>query len=658
VWDVFLSYSRGDAERVRPLLDALRAAGLAVFTDEAGVAGFTGISQTIRTELARSRALLAFYSRGYPERQACQWELTTAYLAGLREGDPRRRVMVVNPEADTGHIQPVELRDTRHGTGPVQRIVAEVRAHLARLDGPMGPVGPAEGRGPRWWPGPRPSAAPRFTGRLPELWRVHSALHEHASPLVTGRASATAVQIRGMPGVGKTLLAQEYALRFAAAFPAGVYWLALDGDAAAHARLLAALARALGATATDTATDLYAHFDALGEPFLLVVDGLPGGLTLRQAERLGAPHPLGHTLFTTRSRRYDALATPVELAPLDPGHAAELAGSPDLAEAVGGLPVALTPLAQAVADGHDPRALYATLLGPGASLLDTLAGEEITARLVGEVPQAGPAAMDVLRCGAALHPLPVTVTDAAQALAQADATPRMVAERRAAAGVAELQARSLLTAAPEGRWLLHPVTMHAWRHHDPEPARAEALRRAVLRTLHGAHARATLGDRREREEARMPAAPSESERMAAFDIQVELVTRIGIQELAPDSGSLREALDSLYAFFPFTRTTLRKYSISLADPSAAADAAGPTVRALAYDLLNDTLRPFTSRWHPLLAAHEAQRPQGVSPLDHERAWTDAAAMRACLAELRTPLLRIAGELARISGADFGLSPAS
>ncbi|WP_369168570.1 toll/interleukin-1 receptor domain-containing protein [Streptomyces sp. R28] len=87
MWDVFLSYSRGDVERVRPLARALRDGGLDVFTDETGVESFAGISATIRRELGRSKALLAFYSTGYPEREACQWELTTAYLAGLGEGD-------------------------------------------------------------------------------------------------------------------------------------------------------------------------------------------------------------------------------------------------------------------------------------------------------------------------------------------------------------------------------------------------------------------------------------------------------------------------------------------------------------------------------------------------------------------------------------------
>ncbi|WP_344568773.1 toll/interleukin-1 receptor domain-containing protein [Streptomyces axinellae] len=117
MWDVFFSYSRGDAERVRPSLEVLRGAGLKVFTDETGVAGFSGISRTIRTELARSYALLAFYSREYPEREACQWELTAAYLAGLAEGDPRARVMVVNPERGAATSTPWNCGTPATGPG-------------------------------------------------------------------------------------------------------------------------------------------------------------------------------------------------------------------------------------------------------------------------------------------------------------------------------------------------------------------------------------------------------------------------------------------------------------------------------------------------------------------------------------------------------------
>ncbi|MEU9169510.1 toll/interleukin-1 receptor domain-containing protein [Streptomyces sp. NPDC048420] len=631
MWDVFLSYSRNDVEQVRRLARALRDGGLEVFTDETGVASFTGISDTIRRELARSKALLAFYSTGYPEREACRWELTAAYLAGLGEGDPRRRVMVVNPERGTGHIHPVELRDARHATSEdLAALVADVRAHVAGISGPMTL---AEPRVRRWMLGaPRPR--PEFLGRLSELWQVHSALHAHTAPLVTGRAAAHAVQIRGMAGIGKTLLAQEYALRFEAAYPGGVYWV--NGEAYNES------VRALGAD------DLFEHFDALGEPFLWIVDAVAAGRpTAREIAATAAPHPLGHSLFTLRSRSYDGLGTPIDLGPLDSAHARVLAGDDALAEAMGGHPLALGLLGRAVRAGDRPAGLYDRLHARGRSLLDTLAGHDVTGGVVRDVDTRDTA--DVLRCAVALHPLPLTTDDAARVLAAADRVPQAVAGRRAANGVRELRARSLLNSAADEQWSLHPVTVHSWHQHDPAPARTEALRHAVLRTLCGGRGPVTLAFPGGRREAPM-AAPSESERMAAFDIQVELVTRIGVQELAPGAGSLREALTSLKSLIDFTRETLHTYSVDLERGGV-----GPTVQSLAYTLINDTIRPFTTTWHPRLTAHEARRPADTAPLDHETAWPEAEAMRAELAALRGPLLRIAEGLGGISGADFGVA---
>ncbi|WKX69751.1 toll/interleukin-1 receptor domain-containing protein [Streptomyces sp. XD-27] len=820
VWDVFLSYSRGDAERVRPLRARLVAAGLRVFVDEATVAGFTGISEAIRDGLARSKALLAVYSAAYPERRACQWELTAAHLAGLREGDPRRRVMVVNPEPSAHHIHPVELRDAKHWPLPtsdaaLDALVADVRAHVAAIGTPMGQL-PMATTVPRWLPGPPPPPAVAFTGRLPQLWQVHSALHSHAAPLTTGQTSAGPVQIRGMAGIGKTLLAREYATRFAAAYPGGIHWLALreadadvertpygrglaydagrgsaydagdpaygaDGGLAydadetygaaaeygtgstpvaghrrpgptpcepesaagrpaagahgpghpgqdnhpgqaggyrqdgrtgaagsrfpAYERALRAVVRALGlpddGPAETLTAHLHTHFARSGLPFLWVVDGLPDhdGLTARRFAALTAPHPLGRTLVTTRSRRYDSLAAPVELGPLTdeesyalltraepPRGEHECAAARRLCTAVDGHPLALDLLGSATADGY--HVLHDRFHAPGSPLLDSLARGsvlptghpvEVTSELVRDAVPAGPCALDVLRLAAAISPLPLVRDEATRALALADGMPPVAAARRVDAGVAALRARNLLVPAARS-WCVHPVIAHAWLRHDPEPARAERLRHAVIRALrspygppHGSSlggigARPRPGTREPQMPAPQPeSVPSELERMAAFDIQVELATRIGVQELAPQGGSLREALASLHAMFEFTRSTLRQYSISLAPPAApdaAASGAGGaaaggdrTVHAIAYDLLNRILRPFLTEWHPRLAAHEAARPVDGNPIQHEQAWAQAAALRTALAELRTPLLRITGELSAISGADFGLAPA-
>jgi len=52
---------------------------------------------------------MAFYSLNYAHSRACQWELTAGFLAAQREGDPRQRVLIVNPEEMAEHIHPVEL---------------------------------------------------------------------------------------------------------------------------------------------------------------------------------------------------------------------------------------------------------------------------------------------------------------------------------------------------------------------------------------------------------------------------------------------------------------------------------------------------------------------------------------------------------------------
>ena len=61
--------------------------------------------------------------------------------------------------------------------------------------------------------------------------------------------------------------------------------------------------------------------------------------------------------------------------------------------------------------------------------------------------------------------------------------------------------------------------------------------------------------------------PDEEERKAAWEMYVELVTRVGIQELRPEEGLLREALSSLYTLFQTTRRILYRYGPRVAAPA-------------------------------------------------------------------------------------------
>ncbi|MBU4262873.1 MAG: toll/interleukin-1 receptor domain-containing protein [Proteobacteria bacterium] len=103
-YDLFISYRRLDAQHVRPLADRLRGLGLKVWIDESEIEDFAAVTATITECLAQSKAVLAWYSSVYPLSRPCQWELTIAYLAAQHIGDPRRRVLIVNPETKPDHI--------------------------------------------------------------------------------------------------------------------------------------------------------------------------------------------------------------------------------------------------------------------------------------------------------------------------------------------------------------------------------------------------------------------------------------------------------------------------------------------------------------------------------------------------------------------------
>jgi len=133
-----------------------------------------------------------------------------------------------------------------------------------------------------------------------------------------------------------------------------------------------------------------------------------------------------------------------------------------------------------------------------------------------------------------------------------------------------------------------------------------------------------------------------TERRAAWELYVELVTRIAVQPLAEGEGLLREALSSLHSLFSTTRETLRKYG---PDVGASRDSIG----GIAIAVLNQGLRPFLAKWHPELQMWDSQRTAERSPKEHEKSWPREKQLRDELEKLRGELVKYAEALARIAG---------
>ena len=99
--------------------------------------------------------------------------------------------------------------------------------------------------------------------------------------------------------------------------------------------------------------------------------------------------------------------------------------------------------------------------------------------------------------------------------------------------------------------------------------------------------------------------PAEAERIAAWSLYIELVTRVATQELSEFDGLDEDVLRSLYSLFPSTRRVLRR-------AGAKVGVTKGSLGGVAIAVLNSGLRPFLSKWRPVVknlgqhAPHEWQ----------------------------------------------------
>lgn len=82
--------------------------------------------------------------------------------------------------------------------------------------------------------------------------------------------------------------------------------------------------------------------------------------------------------------------------------------------------------------------------------------------------------------------------------------------------------------------------------------------------------------------------PRKRDRAAAWELYIELLTRITTQALPAEDGDEKSALESVHALFPVTREILKRQG-----PGSSEFA------KLAIPVLNQIVRPFTVKWHRL-----------------------------------------------------------
>ena len=142
--------------------------------------------------------------------------------------------------------------------------------------------------------------------------------------------------------------------------------------------------------------------------------------------------------------------------------------------------------------------------------------------------------------------------------------------------------------------------------------------------------------------------PNDAEREAAWELYVELVTRIAVVELKGGEGMLREALGSLYSIFSTTREILRNHGPRVAKPRKKRE---HSLGELAIIILNYQLRPLLAEWHPRLLEYESMRSDDTSTKEHEDRWKHNDELRDRLDETRRILIAYSDCLAEIANVE-------
>jgi len=82
--------------------------------------------------------------------------------------------------------------------------------------------------------------------------------------------------------------------------------------------------------------------------------------------------------------------------------------------------------------------------------------------------------------------------------------------------------------------------------------------------------------------------PSEPDKDAAWELYIELLTRITTQPLADTHGDEKTALESVYSMFGLTRFIIKTHGRDCIE-----------FTKIAIIVLNQIVRPFTAKWHKI-----------------------------------------------------------
>lgn len=310
-WDFFVSYTKSDQRWAEWVAWELETLGFTALIQAWDFGPGTSWPRLIQAAATSARHTIAILSDAYTASVFASTEWQAAWAADpagrertllpIRIEDCRRPGLLASVVSiDLFAIPEATARDRLH-----ELVRTTVGGRLKPVTRPAFPAAnppiPFPGQLPDVWN--VPSRSPAFTGRRDLLDRTRDLLRDSGNVAV--------VALHGMGGIGKTMLALEYAYRQAGDYDL-VWWV----DAEISARIpdqLASLALELGIVTdgSDTGAALRAVRTYLRQHgrWLLVFDNAEDAATLSEY----LPSGPGQVLITSRNPRWDDLARPVAI---------------------------------------------------------------------------------------------------------------------------------------------------------------------------------------------------------------------------------------------------------------------------------------------------------------------------------------------------------
>ncbi len=517
IYDVFISYRHKDAEVVSNFADALRSEGLVVWIDEHRIDDLTSIQAGIEDGLTNSKSFVAWYSNSYTESRPCQWEFTAAFTTALAADQAMERILVINPEGNPDHIEPEFYQDQKYVIPSGENHVGLAKTIKRRLEAITGTFGDfVQDRKlmakPPWY-GRYATSADYFTGRLGELWRIHSALHADQYPVIHARTTVPLAQVIGLGGMGKSLLAEEYGLRFGSQYPGGIFWLNARGDVDDQ---LETFAINLGLPKenlkpAEVRTVFLGKLRKSKLPFLWIVDDIEESIDEDTFQRWLLPDmTLARMLITTRALEFEGRGSQLVLDELSsdeafdlltrkvqPESSQEIAAAESICLDLGNHPLALDVASRAIA-GDITRPHFAKyrerLNNPSGDELEFAASlkgrlpngheKSIAATLGESFKSLSEKGKNLLRLSAVLASAPIPTKLALGSLANYHKIHADEAERLLRLGVDELENSAFSRLEPVGNtFQVHALVARTVRYHGVLPNFEQPLRETAVATL-------------------------------------------------------------------------------------------------------------------------------------------------------------------------------